>query len=97
MPKTLRELRSQLEPLSWPALKVLHVLEPVVGRIIATAMLKHACEKSQLDPAQLEWSQIEMLLPVVADSLGIYDRSTEVIEELRGLTTTAQTPGGRRE
>jgi len=85
MPKSIRQIRPQLEPLSTAALGVLHVLEPVVGRIIGTAVLKYACGKAAIDPATLQRTQIPLIIEHIQTSLTFYDRSVEVSEALRSL------------
>jgi hypothetical protein len=85
MPKQIRQIRPQLEPLSAAALQVLHVLEPVVGRIIGTAVLKFACGKAGVDPDALRMEQIPLITEHIKTSLTFYDRSTEVADTLVGL------------
>jgi len=87
MPKQIRQIRPQLEPLSTAALQVLHVLEPVVGRIIGTAVLKYACGKMELDPVSLESNQIPLLIEHIKTSLTFYDRTTEVADTLASLAS----------
>jgi len=87
MPKRIRPIRPQLEPFSHVALKVLHVLEPVVGRIIGTAVIKFACEKAMIDPEQLQPAQVGLLIAHIKTSLAFYDRSEEVEGALQQLAT----------
>lgn len=94
MPTSLRQIRPRLEALSAASLEVLRTLEPVVGRIIGTAVLKHACSKAQIDPAQLAWSQIDLLIPAIATSLKFYDHAAELERVLHQLALTVR-EGGR--
>lgn len=92
MVKTVRSIRPQLEALSPTALDVLRVLEPVLGRIIAIAVIKYACHATQTDPGQLEASSLGQLLPHLERSLAQYDRLTEVGDALRRLQDPARGP-----
>jgi len=67
------------------ALELLHVLEPVVGRIIGVSILKYACSKAQLDFAALVHDQISELIPHIESSLIVYDRSAELAVVLKQL------------
>ena len=94
MSKQVRQVQPQLESLSFPALEVLHVLEPAVGRIIGTAVLKFACAKASIDPAVMEYRDIPRLIGPIEQSLVLYERSAQISEVLRKLATVAD---GRRD
>ena len=94
MVKQVRQIQPQLEALSFPALSVLHVLEPAVGRIIGTAVLKFACAKAGIDPATMEYHDIPSLIGPIEQSLVLYERSAKISEVLRQLATVAD---GRRD
>ena len=89
MAKQVRQVQPKLEALSYPALEVLHVLEPTVGRIIGTAVLKFACAKASIDPASLMYGDIPQLIPSIEQSLALYERSSEITEVLKRLATVA--------
>jgi hypothetical protein len=92
MVKTVRSIRPQLEALSPAALDVLRVLEPVLGRIIAIAVIKYACNAVQRDPGQLDAASLNLLLPHLERSLAQYDRLAEVGDALRRLLGSARGP-----
>ena len=94
MAKQVRQVQPQLEALSFPALEVLHVLEPIVGRIIGTAVLKFACGKAGVDPATVQYKDISLLIDPIEQSLALYERSGQIGAVLRQLATVA---GARRD
>ncbi|MBN2359877.1 MAG: hypothetical protein JXR83_10520 [Deltaproteobacteria bacterium] len=76
---------------------MLHVLEPAVGRIIGTAVIKFACAKADVDPAAMQYSDIPSLIPSIERSLSLYERSTEIGDVLRRLSDVAGAGGVNRE
>ncbi|MFH1808875.1 MAG: hypothetical protein ABIJ09_09020 [Pseudomonadota bacterium] len=92
MANTVRSVRPQLEALSPTALDVLRVLEPVLGRIIAVAVIKYASHAIQLDPLHLQPEHVEHLVPHIERSLVQYDRLGEVGDALRRLAATSRGP-----
>ena len=94
MAKILRPVTPQREPMSGTALEVLHVLEPVLGRIIAMAVLKYACKIIEADVAKLTPRNLIDLIPPIERSLTAYDRLDKVEGALRALAERSQSGGG---
>ncbi len=85
MAKTVRPVRPRLEAMSPLALDVLHLLEPVLGRIIATAVLRYACDQVEADPASLSREQLTSLIEPLERSMAHYDRVADLSAGLRDL------------
>ena len=94
MAKILRPVKSQREPMSGTALEVLHILEPVLGRIIASAVLKYACKIIQADVAALAPRHLDDLIAPIERSLTAYDRMDQVGGALRKLADRYRAGGG---
>jgi len=94
MAKQVYQVQPKLEALSFPALEVLHALEPTVGRIIGTAVLKFVCAKANLDPANLEYRDIPNLIEPIEQSLALYEHATDIGVVLRQLANEADSRKG---